>query len=130
VIETEAEDARCEPGGTLPARRVVVLGSTGSIGRQALEVIAAVPALGIAALVANTNVAAVLEQAQRLGVGRVGLHDVGAAAEAAARRRSSRLYAGGGGGGGGGAPGAGPPPPPPRAAAPAAFTPATPASPS
>ncbi len=94
MIETEAEDARCEPGGTLPARRVVVLGSTGSIGRQALEVIAAVPALGIAALVANTNVAAVLEQAQRLGVGRVGLHDVGAAAEAAARRSSCRVYAG------------------------------------
>jgi len=94
VIETEAEYARSEPAGTLPARRVVVLGSTGSIGRQALEVIAAVPALGIAALVADTNVAAVLEQAQRLGVGRVGLHDVGAAAEAAARRSSCRVYAG------------------------------------
>ena len=94
MIETEAEYARSEPAGTLPARRVVVLGSTGSIGRQALEVIAAVPALGIAALVADTNVAAVLEQAQRLGVGRVGLHDVGAAAEAAARRSSCRVYAG------------------------------------
>jgi len=94
VIETEAEYARFEPRGTLPARRVVVLGSTGSIGRQALEVIAAVPALGIAALVANTNVDAVLEQAQRLGVGKVGLHDVGAAAEAAARRSSCRVYAG------------------------------------
>jgi len=94
VIETEAEYARSEPAGTLPATRVVVLGSTGSIGRQALEVIAAVPALGIAALVADTNVAAVLEQAQRLGVGRVGLHDVGAAAEAAARRSSCRVYAG------------------------------------
>ena len=94
MIETEAEYARSEPRGTLPARRVVVLGSTGSIGRQALEVIAAVPALGIAALVADTNVAAVLEQAQRLGVGRVGLHDVGAAAEAAARRSSCRVYAG------------------------------------
>jgi 1-deoxy-D-xylulose-5-phosphate reductoisomerase len=94
VIETEAEYARSEPRGTLPARRVVVLGSTGSIGRQALEVIAAVPDLGIAALVADTNVEAVLEQAQRLGVGRVGLHDVGAAAEAAARPNSCRVYAG------------------------------------
>ena len=94
MIETEAEYARCEPRGTLPARRVVVLGSTGSIGRQALEVIAAVPALGIAALVAGTNVAVVLEQAQRLGVGRVGLHDVGAATEASARRSSCRVYAG------------------------------------
>jgi 1-deoxy-D-xylulose-5-phosphate reductoisomerase len=94
VIETEAEYARSEPRGTLPARRVVVLGSTGSIGRQALDVIAAVPDLGIAALVANTNVAAVLEQAQRLGVGRVGFHDVGAAAEAAARKSSCRVYAG------------------------------------
>jgi 1-deoxy-D-xylulose-5-phosphate reductoisomerase len=94
VIETEAEYARGEPRGTLPARRVVVLGSTGSIGRQALEVIAAVPALGIAALVVDTNVAAVLEQAQRLGVERVGFHDVGAATEAAARRSSCRVYAG------------------------------------
>ncbi len=94
MIETEAEYARSEPRGTLPARRVVVLGSTGSIGRQALEVIAAVPALGIAALVANTNVAAVLEQAQRLGVGRVAFHDVGAAADAAARPSSCRVYAG------------------------------------
>jgi 1-deoxy-D-xylulose-5-phosphate reductoisomerase len=94
VNESEPEYARCESHDALPARRVVVLGSTGSIGRQALEVIGATPSMGLVALVADTNVDAVLGQAQRLGVGRVGFHDVGAAAEAAARRSPCRVYAG------------------------------------
>ncbi len=74
-------------------RRVVVLGATGSIGRQGLEVCAATPGLGVAALVANTGVDAVLAQAAQLGVGVVGFHDPAAAAEAA-RRSSLRVYAG------------------------------------
>ena len=37
-------------------RRVVILGSTGSIGRQALDVVAAVPGLRVVGLAAHTDV--------------------------------------------------------------------------
>jgi 1-deoxy-D-xylulose-5-phosphate reductoisomerase len=61
-------------------RNVAVLGSTGSIGRSAIEVIAAFPeALRAVALVAGTQVEAVAEQAARL---RPRLVSVAAAADA------------------------------------------------
>ena len=49
-----------------PVRRVALLGSTGSIGRQAIEVIAAEPSLRLVALAAGHNVAVLAEQAGQL----------------------------------------------------------------
>ena len=66
-------------------RRLVILGSTGSIGRQALEVLAAVPACELVGLAAGSNVALLLEQAALLGVKHVCLRDAKAAAAAVAR---------------------------------------------
>ena len=55
-------------------RRVAILGSTGSVGRQALEVIQRHPEhLCAVALVAGSDVVALTEQAQRFGVHRTGL---------------------------------------------------------
>ena len=55
-------------------RRVVILGSTGSIGRQALEVIAEHPnRLRVVGLVAGSDADGVREQAERHGVERTGL---------------------------------------------------------
>ena len=67
------------------ARRVVILGATGSIGRQAIEVAAALPGLAVAALVAGRNVTALLDAAAATGAALLGLHDPEAAAAAAAR---------------------------------------------
>jgi 1-deoxy-D-xylulose-5-phosphate reductoisomerase len=49
-------------------RRVVVLGATGSIGVQALEVVAASPDLKVVGLSCNRNVSLAVEQAVSLGV--------------------------------------------------------------
>ena len=55
-------------------RRVAILGSTGSVGRQALDVIGRHPAhLKAVALVAGSDAAGLAQQAQRLGVERTGL---------------------------------------------------------
>ncbi|HEX2239769.1 MAG TPA: 1-deoxy-D-xylulose-5-phosphate reductoisomerase [Actinomycetota bacterium] len=55
-------------------RRVVVLGSTGSVGRQALEVIQSFPdRFEAIALVAGSDGAALERQAAELGIGRIGL---------------------------------------------------------
>jgi 1-deoxy-D-xylulose-5-phosphate reductoisomerase len=57
-------------------RTVTVLGSTGSIGTQALEVVAAHPGRFVVdALVAGSDVAVLAEQAARFGVRVVGLAD-------------------------------------------------------
>lgn len=47
-------------------RRIALLGSTGSIGRQAVDVIAGDPAFQVVGLAAGRNVALVAEQARRL----------------------------------------------------------------
>src|SRR5450756_568215 len=65
-------------------RRLVILGSTGSIGRQALEVLAAVPGCDLVGLAAGSSVGLLLEQAALHGVKDVCLRDAKAAAEAAA----------------------------------------------
>jgi 1-deoxy-D-xylulose-5-phosphate reductoisomerase len=66
-------------------RRVTVLGSTGSIGTQALDVIAQHPdRFHVAALAAGRNVDLLCSQARTFGVRRVALAD--AAAAAVARR--------------------------------------------
>ncbi|PFG42768.1 1-deoxy-D-xylulose 5-phosphate reductoisomerase [Isoptericola jiangsuensis] len=61
-------------------RTVTILGSTGSIGTQALEVVAAHPGrFVVVGLVAGSDAAGVAEQAARFGVRTVGLADPGAA---------------------------------------------------
>jgi len=75
-------------------RRLVILGSTGSIGRQALEVLAAVPGCELVGLAAGSNVALLLEQAALHGVKDVCLRDAKAAAEAAARAPELAVLAG------------------------------------
>ncbi|MEY9953553.1 1-deoxy-D-xylulose-5-phosphate reductoisomerase [Leifsonia sp. EB34] len=53
----------------MPARRVVILGSTGSIGTQALDVIAANPdRFDVVGLTAGRNAGLLAEQAERFGV--------------------------------------------------------------
>lgn len=63
--------------------RIAILGSTGSIGKQALQVAALHPELvEIVALAANSNAQLLTEQAISFGVGAVALADEGAAAVA------------------------------------------------
>ncbi|MDO8848356.1 MAG: 1-deoxy-D-xylulose-5-phosphate reductoisomerase [Coriobacteriia bacterium] len=60
--------------------RVAILGSTGSIGRQALDVAARYPdRIEIVALTAHSSITALLEAAQRFGVTRLALGDAEAA---------------------------------------------------
>jgi 1-deoxy-D-xylulose-5-phosphate reductoisomerase len=63
-------------------RRVLILGSTGSIGTQALEVVAAADELEISGLAAGRSVEALVAQASRHGVRRIALSDEDAAARA------------------------------------------------
>ncbi len=64
------------------ARHLLILGSTGSIGRQALEVLPAVPGLRLVGLAAGRGAAGLVEQARAHGVRDACLHDADAAAEA------------------------------------------------
>jgi len=75
-------------------RRLMILGSTGSIGRQALEVLAAVPGCELVGLAAGSSVELLLEQAALHGVKHVCLRDAKAAAEAAARAPELEVLAG------------------------------------
>ena len=62
-------------------RRLVILGSTGSIGVQALDVVSRCPdELEVVALAAESAVAPLIEQAKQHGVRRLGLADADAAA--------------------------------------------------
>jgi 1-deoxy-D-xylulose-5-phosphate reductoisomerase len=63
-------------------RRIVIVGSTGSIGTQALDVIERSPDLEVVGLAAAASWELLLEQARRFGVERVALADVDAAARA------------------------------------------------
>ncbi len=63
--------------------RVVILGSTGSIGRQALDVAAAhADSIEVVALAAHSSAELLAEQAHRFGVTQVALSDEAAAARA------------------------------------------------
>ena len=64
-------------------RRIVIAGSTGSIGTQALDVIERSDELEVVGLAAASSVELLLEQAARMGVERVALADEDAAARAA-----------------------------------------------
>ena len=77
----------------LPSRRVVILGATGSIGRQAIEVVAALSQVSLVGLTADRSVDALLAAAAATGVSEIGLHDRAAAA-AAAGQSSCRVHSG------------------------------------
>jgi 1-deoxy-D-xylulose-5-phosphate reductoisomerase len=63
-------------------RRIVIVGSTGSIGTQAIEVVERSPELEVVGLAASSSWELLLEQARRLGVERIALADPDAAARA------------------------------------------------
>ncbi len=65
-------------------RRIVILGSTGSIGMQALEVVAASEELEVTGLSAGGDAGRIVAQAAEHRVRRVALRDPEAAARAAA----------------------------------------------
>ena len=64
-------------------RRLLILGSTGSIGTQALDVVARSDELELVGLSAESSWEALVEQARALGVKRIALADADAAARAA-----------------------------------------------
>src|SRR5881409_699101 len=64
-------------------RRLLVLGSTGSIGTQALDIVQLSADLELVGLSAERSWEAVVEQAQRFGVKRIALADADAGARAA-----------------------------------------------
>jgi 1-deoxy-D-xylulose-5-phosphate reductoisomerase len=75
-------------------RRIVIVGSTGSIGTQALDVVERAPDLDVVGLAAATSWEALLEQARALGVTRVALSDPDAAARAAERWTEGEVLSG------------------------------------
>ncbi|HEY5168191.1 MAG TPA: 1-deoxy-D-xylulose-5-phosphate reductoisomerase, partial [Thermoleophilia bacterium] len=75
-------------------RHLLILGSTGSIGRQALEVLPAMPRLRLVGLAAGRDAAGVVSQALAHGVRDVCLHDADAAAQAAALAPELAVHAG------------------------------------
>ena len=64
-------------------RRILIVGSTGSIGTQALDVVERNPELELVGLAADSSWELLLEQAKQHGVNRVALADTDAAARAA-----------------------------------------------
>ena len=66
-------------------KKLVILGSSGSIGRQALEIVGATDRLQAVGLAAGSGWEAVVEQARSHGVPTIALAD----AEAAERARSA-----------------------------------------
>ena len=76
-------------------RRLVILGSTGSIGVQALDVVSRSPdELDVVALSADSDWETLIEQARRYGVSRVALADPEAAAVAAEAWTDGQVLAG------------------------------------
>ncbi len=75
-------------------KRVLILGSTGSIGEQALDVIAGSGDLEVAGLSAARNVERICAQARDAGVAAIALSHVDAAAEAEATLSGTEVLAG------------------------------------
>jgi 1-deoxy-D-xylulose-5-phosphate reductoisomerase len=76
-------------------RRLLILGSTGSIGTQALDVVArAEGELEVVGLSAESSADALLAQARELGVARIALADADAAARAAEAWTDGEVLAG------------------------------------
>jgi 1-deoxy-D-xylulose-5-phosphate reductoisomerase len=76
------------------ARRLVILGSTGSVGTQALDVVETADDLAVVGLAAERSWELLVEQAERHGVGRIALSDVDAAARAAESWTAGEVLAG------------------------------------
>ena len=64
-------------------RRLLILGSTGSIGTQALDIVSRDPELELVGLSAERSADALIEQARTFGVDRIALADADAGARAA-----------------------------------------------
>jgi len=76
--------------GMARPRRIALLGSTGSIGRQTLEVVASLPdRFSVAALACRGSVDLIVEQARRFRPALVALDDAGAAEQAAGALRGT-----------------------------------------
>jgi len=75
-------------------RRLLILGSTGSIGTQALDVVARSEELELAGLSAESSWEALVAQARELGVRRIALTDADAAARAAEAWTDGEVLAG------------------------------------
>jgi 1-deoxy-D-xylulose-5-phosphate reductoisomerase len=75
-------------------RRIVIVGSTGSIGTQALDVVERAAELEVVGLAAATSWEPLLEQAARHGVSRVALSDPDAAARASERWTEGEVLSG------------------------------------
>ncbi len=75
-------------------RRILIIGSTGSIGTQALDVASRSEAIEVVGLAAHSNADLVLEQAEAFGVDRVALADPDAAARASERWTRGRVLGG------------------------------------
>ncbi|HEV2724048.1 MAG TPA: 1-deoxy-D-xylulose-5-phosphate reductoisomerase [Thermoleophilaceae bacterium] len=75
-------------------RRVLIVGSTGSIGTQALDVMSGSDSLEVVGLAAHSNAEVLLEQAAAFDVGKVALADSDAAARAAERWPDGQVLAG------------------------------------
>ena len=73
-------------------RRIVIVGSTGSIGTQALDVVERSDELEVVGLAAASSWELLLEQARRFGVERIALADADAAARAAERGPTARCW--------------------------------------
>jgi 1-deoxy-D-xylulose-5-phosphate reductoisomerase len=76
------------------ARRLLILGSTGSIGTQALEIVEAAPELELVGLSAQRSWDTLVAQARRHGVHRIALSDADAAARAAEAWTDGEVLAG------------------------------------
>jgi 1-deoxy-D-xylulose-5-phosphate reductoisomerase len=75
-------------------RRILIVGSTGSIGTQALDVIEQSPDLEVVGLAAASSWEQLLEQAKQHGVRRVALADPDAAARASEHAQGVEVLAG------------------------------------
>jgi 1-deoxy-D-xylulose-5-phosphate reductoisomerase len=75
-------------------RRIVIAGSTGSIGTQALDVISRSDGLEVVGLAAGSSIDTLLEQAAEHGVKRIAVADPDAAARVGERWTDGRVLAG------------------------------------
>src|ERR1043165_1296048 len=75
-------------------RRLLILGATGSIGTQALEIVSASPELELVGLAAQRSWEALVAQATEHRVQRIALSDLDAAARAAEAWTDGEVLAG------------------------------------
>jgi len=75
-------------------RKLLIVGSTGSIGTQALDVVSRSDSLEVVGLAARSNAELVCRQAEAFGVGRIALSDEHAAARASERWSRGQVLSG------------------------------------